>query len=100
MPKVVQGKKTEVSEKTFKTQAVLSQMSKMEEEEQVASVARNAGLPYIDLNIFPFNADDIRIISEKIPINTIRLSFERKALVFILRSLIQKTKRRLNLSAN
>lgn len=65
MPKVVQGKKTEVSEKTFKTQAVLSQMSKIEEEEQVASVARNAGLPYIDLNIFPFNADDIRIISEE-----------------------------------
>lgn len=65
MPKVVQEKKPGVSEKTFKTQAILSRMSKMEEEEQVAAIARSAGLPYIDLNIFPFNADDIRIISEE-----------------------------------
>lgn len=65
MPKVIRGKSSINEEKNLKTQAVISTINKAEEEEQAASLARSAGLPYIDLNIFPIGSDDIRTISEE-----------------------------------
>lgn len=65
MPKVIKRQSPIDSEKALKTQAVISHINKEEEEEQAATIARSAGLPYIDLNIFPFSSDDIRIISEE-----------------------------------
>ncbi len=65
MVKVSKRKIEKGTEKYLKTQAVISHINKMEEEEQAASLARSSGLPYVDLNIFPFSADDIRIIPEE-----------------------------------
>jgi len=65
MPKVIRGKSSINEEKKLKTQVVISTINKAEEEEQAASLARSAGLPYIDLNIFPIGSDDIRTISEE-----------------------------------
>lgn len=64
MPKVIKGKTKINLEKEIKTQNILSRLSKTEEEEQAASLARNCALPYVDLNIFPINGDDIRTIKE------------------------------------
>ncbi len=64
MPKVIKTKTSKESEKEQKAQAVISEMNKMEEEGQAAALAQTFGLPYIDLNIFPLGADDIRTITE------------------------------------
>jgi type IV pilus assembly protein PilB len=65
MPKILKGKILKGTEKDLKAQAVIKQLNKMEEEEQAAALAREFGLPYVDLNIFPLSADDIRAISEE-----------------------------------
>lgn len=65
MPKVVRGKTKINLDKEIKTQNILSRLSKAEEEEQAAKLARDFGLPYVDLNIFPIHGDDIQTISEK-----------------------------------
>ncbi|MDO8529315.1 MAG: GspE/PulE family protein [bacterium] len=64
MPKVIKGKILQGTEKDFKTQNIIKQINKAEEEGVAAILARRFGLPYIDLNIFPFSSDDIRTISE------------------------------------
>ena len=64
MPKIIKGGTVVNEEKALKTQAVISHINKKEEEEEASSLAQSAGLPYIDLNIFPIGSDDIRTISE------------------------------------
>ncbi|MFH0968907.1 MAG: GspE/PulE family protein [Patescibacteria group bacterium] len=65
MPKVVKAKTSINEERAIKTQVVLNKINKAEEEQQAANLAREFGLPYVDLNIFPLGADDVRAISEE-----------------------------------
>jgi type IV pilus assembly protein PilB len=65
MPKVIKGKKIIDEDRILKTQTVIGKINKAEEEEQASGLARQFGLPYVDLNIFPIGSDDIRTIPEE-----------------------------------
>jgi hypothetical protein len=52
-------------EKSLQAGKVLQKMRGQSEEETAATIAAEWGLSYVDLNIFPVSADDMRTISEE-----------------------------------
>ena len=65
MVKVLKKSIEEEKEKDLATQKVLDEMKKKSEEDQAVHQAKQVGLPYADLNIFPIDENDIRIIPEE-----------------------------------
>lgn len=64
MPKVLKGSVSKDNKKEAQTAKTLSVFNREEEEEQAAALARSVELPYVDLNIFPINADDMNTLTE------------------------------------
>lgn len=64
MVKVIKRKVSASDEKAVRTQKILSEMNKQEEEERAAALAQLSGLTYVDLNIFPLSVNDILTIPE------------------------------------
>lgn len=62
----VSNKQTAVeSDRSKQTGKVLQMMRDQSEEERAAATAKQYNLPYIDLNIFPVGAEDLRSIDEE-----------------------------------
>lgn len=64
MPQIIHRDDTSKGEKESLTQAVLTKMKEVSIEEQSSLLAQKYGLPYIDLCVFPINAEDIFIIPQ------------------------------------
>lgn len=68
MVRVSHGKTTTSYSSTQKqehAQKILKQMRESSEEERAAALAKEFGLAYVDLNIFPVSGDDVRLLSEE-----------------------------------
>ena len=78
MVKVIKKSIQKISQKEIDTQKVLSKMSKQVEEERASDLAKKHNLPYIDLNLFPVNGDDIRTLSEQDALKYQIAVFQRK----------------------
>lgn len=65
MVKVSHKQLAQSTAKEEQTGKLLQQMRGQSEEEMAAALAKEFDLPYVDLNIFPVGADDIRTISEE-----------------------------------
>ena len=64
MVKVVHQNSSAASQNEEKTQAVLKKMREVSIEEQASILAAKNGFSYIDLHVFPLNAEDIMLIPE------------------------------------
>jgi type IV pilus assembly protein PilB len=64
MVKVIKKQAAAGGEKEEQTQKILTKFNKQEEEEMSANLARQSGLMYIDLNIYPLSGTDITAIPE------------------------------------
>ena len=65
MVKVVHQNSSSASQNEEKTQAVLKKMREVSIEEQASILAAKNGFSYIDLHVFPLNAEDIMLIPEE-----------------------------------
>lgn len=65
MPKIGNAVKNDIVKRESEEDKFLSRLSKDSEEEQASAKAKAYNLLYVDLNVFPFGADDIRSISEE-----------------------------------
>lgn len=65
MVKISQAPPPKEVKKETQTREILKKMYRQSEEEQAAELAKKHGLFYIDLNLFPINADDVNSIPEK-----------------------------------
>lgn len=65
MVKVVHQNSSPTSQNEEKTRAVLKKMREVSIEEQASMLAAKNGFSYIDLHVFPLNAEDIMLIPEE-----------------------------------
>ncbi|MEI7890485.1 MAG: GspE/PulE family protein [bacterium] len=65
MVKISNKKLIHSTEKDEQSEKIMQRMRGQSEEEQAAQVANANNLSYVDLNIFPVAADDLRVIDEK-----------------------------------
>lgn len=64
MPKISYKKTIQEKDKEKQAGKILQKMRSISEEEVASALASKHNLPYVDLNIFPVGADDIRSIPE------------------------------------
>ena len=65
MVKIGGGQVKDDAQKDKQASKMIQRMREASEEGRAAVLAQRAGLPYVDLNIFPVSGDDVRAISEE-----------------------------------
>lgn len=64
MPKVLKKPVSHSPEKDIQSQTTIKAFNREIEEERTAALAASLGMPYLDLNIFPINAEEMQNLTE------------------------------------